>query len=93
MNDLLRRLVREIIVQEMRNHRVPNQLLKRGGSSSTKQDKEKEAERGKEDEVDEVSVAANVVGFTAPLGLSNDEVGSTRKKKVKATWKLSPSIN
>lgn len=70
--DLLREYIQEIF-EEMRNSHVPNQLRDKdasGKSSVKSSDKKKDAE-----EVDEMSVVANIVGYTAPLGASSADVG------------------
>lgn len=72
------------ILSEMRNARVPNQLV----SDEPKSDPKEE----KDEEMDEMSVCANIAGFTAPLGASSEDVkgpgaGPKKKKKSSARWK------
>ena len=68
MSDLLRQYIMEV-VSEVQDFRVPNQLIPRGS-------KKKEEDTDKEEEIDEVNVAANVAGFTGPLGASAADMGA-----------------
>jgi hypothetical protein len=72
MSDLLRQFVRSIVL-EMKNAHVPNQLVNSPKGGEEDKDKDKE-------EVDEMSVAANVAGVTLPLGMK------TPGKKKKPGW-------
>lgn len=74
MKDLLKKYIWEVI-EEMRDHRVPNQLRNSKDSSKS----EKQAEEDSE-EVEEVSVVANIAGYTAPLGVSSADVGGKPTK-------------
>lgn len=91
MQDLLKRYIMEVVA-EVQDPRVPNQLLPKG-----KKTKDKEEDKEEEyNEMDEMSVAANVAGFTAPLGASNLDMGENpvkpggkvkKRKKTFARWK------
>ena len=86
MSALLRRYIREILSEVDVNPAVGNQLpgtLKPG----EKEDKEED----EVDELEEFSGAGAIAGFTAPLGLSGQDVegpGSRgeRKKRKKSGW-------
>lgn len=82
MKDLLRSLVREIL-EEMheKDARVPVQLLPPGDS---KKDKTNDKE---EKEMEEVSVVANIAGYTAPLGASSADMGRNPVKPGQRTKK------
>ena len=72
MNALLRQYIAEILA-EMQDHRVPNQLIPRGSKKQT-------AEKETDEEMEEVSVAANIAGFTAPLGASSADMAKNPTK-------------
>lgn len=93
MNDLLKQYIMEVI-EEIQNHRVPNQL--RSPKGAGKQEKTTDADKDKEQEMDEINVVANIAGFTAPLGASSADMGLKptkpgqklkKKKKTFARWK------
>lgn len=81
MRDVLRQFIIEAL-EEMRNANVPQQLLSkdRGGKGKSQAEEE-------ENEVEEMSTVGgslgNGGGFTAPLGLSADDMkrSSTRAKR------------
>lgn len=84
---LLRKYIAEVVAQ-VQNYRVPNQLVSKPGSRHEK----KAEDADKEEEVDEVNVAANIAGFMAPLGFSSEDMkgpgaGKRAKKKPSARWK------
>lgn len=96
---LLRRFILEAL-DEMRDARVPTQLLPKSGKKKSPKDSEEETE-----EMDEMSGAgavgggsttANITGFTAPLGASNLDMGKKpvspggkvkKRKKTYVRWK------
>lgn len=72
MSDLLRQYIMEIVSQ-VSDARVPTQLIsksKRGHSKDEETD----------EEMDEMSVVANIAGYTAPLGASSADVGNPPTK-------------
>jgi len=73
-SDLLRRYIRELIEEVRDMPRVGDQLKNADGSPESGEDASRE-------EVDEMSVAANIVGPTLPLGMK------TPGKKKKPGWK------
>ena len=80
MSALLRQYI-EAVLSEVTDYRVPNQLVSKNGpkkqndNKSDKKDSEKE-----KDDMDEMSVAANIAGYTAPLGASSADVGANPTK-------------
>ena len=88
MNDeLLRAYIAEIMMQEFKKNPACADQLRphnNGKGKAIKKDKE---------EVDEMSVVANVAGFTAPLGYSSEDAkgpGVPRRRKRRsffARWK------
>jgi hypothetical protein len=74
---LLARYIRLVI--EARNARVPNQLLDASDTESG------EKEKDEVEDVNEFSGVGAVAGYTAPLGMSPDDLGRkkgrTRRKK------------
>ena len=85
---LLRAYIAEVMMQEFKkNPACADQLYPRNNG------KGKAIKKDKEEEVDEMSVAANVAGFTAPLGYSSEDVkgpGVPRRRKRRssfARWK------
>ena len=82
MNTLLKRYIKEILA-EMQDYRVPTQLISKDTGNKVKS-KESEEE---DTEMDEMSMSAGgIAGFTAPLGMSGDDLRKKGKKK-KADWK------
>ena len=78
---LLKRYIKEIL-SEMQDYRVPTQLISPKTGEKTKR---KEAD---EKEIEEMSMAGGgIAGFTAPLGMSGDDMRKSEKKKKPATWK------
>jgi hypothetical protein len=91
MSALLRGYIAEILNEMRSNPAVSNQLLPR---KPKKQSGEKPADKDSEEEneMGEMSVAANVAGFTGPLGASSEDLkgpgaGPRSKKKSSARWK------
>lgn len=74
-SDLLRRLIKELVLEISKNPRVANQLISVKGSSNEEKD-----ELEDESEVDEMSVAANIAGPILPLGMD------TPGKKEEPGW-------
>ena len=67
----------------MQDYRVPTQLI-----SPKTGEKVKQEETDDEKEMDEMSMAGGgIAGFTAPLGMSGDDMRKSGKKKKPATWK------
>lgn len=88
MSAILRRFIVEALA-EMQDHRVPNQLV----SKSPGKKKQKNSEEDKE-EMEEMNVVANIMGFSGPLGASSEDMkgpgaGPKKKKSRKdfARWK------
>lgn len=87
MNDsilLLRKFINEV-VGEVQNYRV-------SGLQLVSKDKTKKTKEKDEEEVDEMSVAANIAGFTAPIGYSSEDIkgpgaGRRVKKRSSSRWK------
>lgn len=75
MSDVLRQYIQEIVLEVKRNPRVGNQLM------STDSPKDEDKKERNDNEVDEMSVTANIVGPTLPLG------AKTPGKKKKPSWK------
>lgn len=85
MTSLLRDYISAILLEMNSNPAVGNQLIpKKPGVKNPRTtdtaDKDSEEEKGKEDEMDEMSVAANIAGYTAPLGASSADVGANPTK-------------
>lgn len=83
MTRALRNYIKLMITEMMDNARVSNQLINPSKNSS-KEDEDKDEEK----EVDEVNVAANIAGFTAPLGYSGQDAegpGSKGERKKRKT--------
>jgi len=85
MNSLLRRYISEILVEMESNPAVGDDLLpKKSGVKNPRTtdtvDKDSEEEKEDEKEVDEMSVVANIAGYTAPLGASSADVGANPTK-------------
>ena len=76
MSDVLRRCIREMILEVERNKHVPNQLVSTGSPKGDGKEEEKNS-----DEVDEMSVVANIVGPMLPFG------AKTPGKKKEPGWK------
>ena len=72
MSNLLRQYIIDVI-KEVTGPTPATQLLspKKGKKTGKKPEDEKSS-----DEVDEVSVVANIAGYTAPLGAGSDDMGS-----------------
>ena len=92
MSSLLRRYISEILSEMQSNPAVGDDILpKKSGVKNPRtldtvdkekdeeSDEKKDKDRGNED-VDEMSVAANVAGYTAPLGASSADVGANPTK-------------
>jgi hypothetical protein len=73
MNDLLKKYIKEIILEIQGNPRVSDQLVKKKSNSKKEDKKDKE-----EEEVEEMStVATSLVpggGFTTPLGWTSADM-------------------
>ena len=84
MNKSLLKLYIRAMLTEMQDYRVPTQLI-----SPKTGEKVKQAETDDdEEELDEMSCAGGgVAGFTAPLGMSGDDMRKSNKKKKTAGWK------
>lgn len=68
----------------MQDYRVPTQLISPKTGTKVKSDESDNAE----EEIEEMSMACGgVAGFTAPLGMSGDDMRKSGKKKKPATWK------
>lgn len=77
MSVLLRQYI-EAVLSEVVDYRVPNQMVPRG---SKKQNKKPDTDSDEEkEEMDEMNVVANIVGYSAPLGASSADVGSSPTK-------------
>ncbi len=76
MSDVLRQYIREMILEVEKNPRVGNQLVSTGSPKGDGKEEEKNS-----NEVDEMSVAANIVGPMLPLG------AKTPGKKKEPGWK------
>jgi len=94
MNEVLRKYIAEILATEINNPRAPNQLIPSKSNRKSKDSEEKT--KDKEEEVDEMSVAGGVAGFTGPLGAGAEDMGKDpvspggklkKKKKNFVTWK------
>lgn len=84
MSTLLKRYIKEIL-SEMQDYRVPTQLISPNTGEKVKQEETEDEDMEKE--IDEMSTAAGgIAGFTAPLGMSGDDLRKSSKKK-KANWK------
>ena len=86
MNALLRKYIREIVLEIKTNPSVANQL-----PGTPKPGEKENKEEDEVEELDEFSGAGAIAGFTAPLGLSGQDVegpGSRgeRKKRKKPGW-------
>ena len=86
MSALLRRYIREILSEADVNPAVGNQL-----PGTPKPGEEKDKDKDEVEELEEFSGAGAIAGFTAPLGLSGQDVegpGSRgeRKKRKKPGW-------
>jgi hypothetical protein len=75
MSGVLRQYIRDIIAEVEKNPRVGNQL------SSTDRSKDEDGKKENGDNVDETSVAANIVGPMLPFGVK------TPGKKKEPGWK------
>lgn len=71
--------------------RAPNQLLPRGRKKNKDSDKEK-AKDSDHNEMDEMNVVANIVGYTAPLGASSADMGEKPTKPGQKLKKRSKSF-
>lgn len=77
MSALLRQYI-EAVLSEVVDYRVPNQMVPKG---SKKQNKKPDTDSDEEkEEMDEMNVVANIVGYTAPLGASSADVGASPTK-------------
>ena len=76
MNALLRQYIMQVIA-EVNDPRVPNQLVPKKSKKQTKNDKETDKEK---EEMDEMNVAANIAGYTGPLGASSVDMGEKPTK-------------
>jgi len=94
MNALLRKYIREALLEVQANPAVANQLP--GTSKSGKKTKNIDADKDKDkdespNELEEFSGAGAIAGFTAPLGYTGMDVegpgarGERRKRK-KPSW-------
>lgn len=84
MSTLLKRYIREIL-SEIQDYRVPTQLLSPETGEKVKQDETEDEDMEKE--IDEMSMGAGgVAGYTAPLGMSGDDLRKSNKKR-KVGWK------
>lgn len=86
MNDLLRRYIREILSEVDANPADGNQL-----PGTPKPGEKEDKEEGEVDELEEFSSAGAIAGFTAPLGMSGQDVEGPaargeRKKRKKPGW-------
>lgn len=77
------------VISEEKNHRVPNQLVTLPKNTKKKND---EKISKSSDEMDEMSVASNIAGFTAPLGASNLDMGENPVKQGKKLKKRKKSF-
>lgn len=77
MSDILRQFIRELVLEVRSQPRVGDQLRNADGSPESGEDDNEE----NEEEVDEMNVAANIVGPMLPLG------AKTPGKKEKPSWK------
>ena len=69
----------------MQDYRVPTQLISPKTGEKVKQE---EPDDDIEKEIEEMSMAGGgIAGFTAPLGMSGDDMRKSGKKKKPATWK------
>ena len=83
-NTLLKRYIKEIL-SEMQDYRVPTQLISPNTGEKVKPEENEEEDMEKE--IDEMSMAGGgIAGFTAPLGMSGDDLRKPGKKK-KSGWK------
>jgi len=94
MYDLLRKYIVESLAEVQGSPRVANQLIPKGGNGKKKEEESEEAEN--ESDLDEMNVAANIAGFTGPLGASADDMGKNpvrpggklkKRKKNFVRWK------
>jgi len=95
MNVLLRRYVREALLEVRANSAVANQLPgtpKPGEKAEKDKDKDEDSdEEESSNELDEFSGTGAIVGFTAPLGYTGKDaegpgVRSARHKRKKPGW-------
>lgn len=84
MSILLRKFIAEAIAADRgKNPAVPNQLISPGKGSKN----------NSKDEVDEISVAGNISGFTGPLGVGAGDLegpgahSRRKRRKSSARWK------
>lgn len=89
MEDLLRNYIAEVVAQAFeKNPRCGQQLRPKG-----KGGRPRSTEDAADEEVEEMSVAGGIAGFTAPLGYSSEDVkgpGVPRRRKSRrqfARWK------
>jgi hypothetical protein len=79
MRDILRQFIAEAL-EEIRNANVPQQLLSKGRSGKGKPNHEEEED---EKEVEEMSTVGGSLGggggFTAPLGLSSEDMKNSSR--------------
>lgn len=96
-SSLLRQFIAQVL-SEVQDYRVPNQLVPKNtkGKRDAEKDSDKKSDSEEEKEVEEVSVVANIAGFTGPLGASAADMGrdpvspggTTKKTKKKfIRWK------
>jgi hypothetical protein len=77
MSALLRQYI-EAVLSEVTDYRVPNQLVPK---KAPKKQNKANADADKEtEEMEEMNVVANIVGYSAPLGASAADVGENPTK-------------
>ena len=86
MSALLRRYIRELLTEVQVNPAVSNQL-----PGTPKPGEKEDKEEDEVDELEEFSSAGAIAGFTAPLGMSGQDVEGPaargeRKKRKKPGW-------
>jgi len=95
MKDLLRRYIREALLEVQANPAVANQLPgtpKPGEKAEKDKDKEQDSdEEESSNELDEFSGAGAIAGFTAPLGYTGQDAEGPgargeRHKRKKPGW-------
>ena len=79
MSALLRQYI-EAVLSEVTDYRVPNQLVPRGSKKQTDKKVDTKDSDEEKEEMDEMNVVANIVGYSAPLGASSADVGSNPTK-------------
>ena len=90
MSTLLRHYIATILREMKSNPAVNDELV---SCEPKQQTSNKESSTDDEsDDVDEMSVVANIAGFTGPLGASSEDLkgpgaGKKTKKKTSARWK------